>query len=305
MEEHLNRDEEIFSGFSLYQGFWCPTMAIDGISSFQKSFQAQDTDIIIASNPKSGTTWLKALIFSITNRTQYTSLNTPLLTTNPHVLLPFLEYHLFVDNLNPDLTDMPSPRFISSHFPFLALPESIKQSNCRIIYICRNPFDSAVSLWHHCGITCKDFKISVEDFCDMYFKGRGWYGPYWDNVLGYWKESLENPNKVLFLKYEDMKEDIAPCLKRIAEFIGHPFSEEEEKNGVVLEIAEMCSLSKLKNLDVNKNGVVVHDYPNKVFFRKGEVGKWVDHISPSKKQQLENVMHEKLSGSGLSFKLSF
>jgi hypothetical protein len=37
-------------------------------------------------------------------------------------------------------------------------------------------------------------------------------------VLGYWKASLERPDKVLFLKYEDLKEDIISNLKKIAGF---------------------------------------------------------------------------------------
>ncbi|KAL0407841.1 UNVERIFIED_CONTAM: Cytosolic sulfotransferase 1 [Sesamum radiatum] len=57
------------------------------------------------------------------------------------------------------------------------------------------------------------------------------YGPFWDDILGYWNAHLENPGKVLFLKYEDLKEDITSQVKKIAEFIGFPFSVEEEEQG--------------------------------------------------------------------------
>ncbi|XP_065867781.1 cytosolic sulfotransferase 5-like [Euphorbia lathyris] len=290
----------------LYRGFWFPTrlVQLNGVLSFQRCFQAHDEDIIVSSMPKCGTTWLKALIFSIINRTRYTPSNTPLLTTNPHNLIPFLEFHLFNSKEIPDLSTIPSPRLFSSHLPHPALPESVKQSTCLIVYICRNPFDSAVSLWHHYCEIQTDFEMSMEDFFEVYFKGLSWDGPYWDHVLGYWKESLEKPNKVLFLKYEDLKEDIVSCLKRIAEFIGYPFSQEEDGNGVIEEIAKLCSLRKLKNLEVNKNGMHLSTSPNKAFFRKGEVGEWVDYLSPSKKEHLVKVMEEKLRGSGLSFRLS-
>ncbi|XP_065876512.1 cytosolic sulfotransferase 15-like [Euphorbia lathyris] len=295
--------EGTISELVFYNGFWCPIYYLPGVMFIQRCFQAHDKDILVISNPKSGTTWLKALTFSIVNRTHYTRFNTPLLTSNPHDLVPFIDHNLTPPN---PLTTTIASRLLSSHFPFSALPESIKESKCRIVYICRNPFDSAVSLWHHCremGLY-KDGEMHIEDFFDVYFEGRGWYGPYWDHVLGYWKESLENPNKVLFLKYEDMKEDIVSCLKRIAEFIGYPFTEEEERDGAIQEITEISSLSNLKNLEVNKTGLYLSTFPNKNYFRKGEVGKWVDHISPSKKKILENVMHEKLDGSGLSLKLS-
>jgi len=45
----------------LFQGFWCPSNLIEPIISFQNNFQAKDNDIIVASLPKSGTTWLKHL----------------------------------------------------------------------------------------------------------------------------------------------------------------------------------------------------------------------------------------------------
>ena len=52
----------------LYQDFWCPSTHIQGVNDFQKHFEAKDSDVIVASFPKSGTTWLKALTFSILNR---------------------------------------------------------------------------------------------------------------------------------------------------------------------------------------------------------------------------------------------
>ncbi|XP_050237583.1 cytosolic sulfotransferase 15-like [Mercurialis annua] len=291
----------------LYQNFWCSTKFIPNIISFQKHFQAQDQDIIVASVPKCGTTWLKALTFSIVNRTRYDSSTTPLLSSNPHHLVPILEYEVFAKkNGVPDLTTLPSPRLFSTHMPYSALPESIKHSGARVVYICRNPFDAAVSLCHHLAeIKSSEAQNSIEESFEMYFKGVAPFGPFWDHVLGYWKESLEKKKKVLFLKYEDLKDDIAGELKRIAEFVGCPFSEEEERRGVVQEIAKLCSLTSLKELEVNKSGSYLEVYPHTAFFRKGQVGGWADYLSdPSLKQRLENVMQEKLSGSGLSFKLS-
>ncbi|EEF32387.1 Flavonol 4'-sulfotransferase, putative [Ricinus communis] len=288
----------------LYQGFWCPAVYIRGVISFQKHFQAQDQDILIASNPKSGTTWLKALTFSIVNRARFTFSTTPLLTSNPHHLAPFLELDLFGKMELPDLSTIPSPRLFSTHMPYAALPESIKKSNCSVVYICRNPFDAAVSLWHFVRQLGIEMQTSMDELFDIYFNGIYEFGPFWEQVLGYWKESLEKPDKVLFLKYEDLKEDIVLQLKRIAEFIGYPFSQEEEKQGVIEEIAKLCSLSSLKDLEANKKGSYLSVYPHKDSIRQGNVGEWADSISPSLKQHLENVMQEKLSGTGLSFKLS-
>lgn len=43
-------------------------------------------------------------------------------------------------------------------------------------------------------------------------------------------------------------------VKKLAEFVEHPFSIEEERDGVVQKIIELCSFDNLKNLEVNKFG---------------------------------------------------
>ena len=140
----------------------------------------------------------------------------------------------------------------------------------------------------------------VETFC----QGQSSFGPFWDHVLGYWKESLERPEKVLFLKYEDMKEDTVSQVKRIAEFVGFPFSEEEESEGVCEQILELCSFRNLKELGVNKHGQFIPNFENKLFFKKGEVGDWANHLNASMVERVEMLVEEKLFGSGLSFRVS-
>ncbi|KAJ1413466.1 Sulfotransferase domain [Sesbania bispinosa] len=76
----------------LFQGFWCQPAEIQAIIAFQNHFQPKNSDVIVATIPKSGTTWLKALTFAIVNRQRFTttSITHPLLTANPHDLVPFL-----------------------------------------------------------------------------------------------------------------------------------------------------------------------------------------------------------------------
>ncbi|TKY68447.1 Cytosolic sulfotransferase 15 [Spatholobus suberectus] len=73
----------------LFQEFWCPSTLIQQINIFRKYFQPKDSDVVVASFPKSGTTWLKALTFAIVNHQRFSSIeNHPLLTSNPHELVP-------------------------------------------------------------------------------------------------------------------------------------------------------------------------------------------------------------------------
>uniref|UniRef100_A0A6N2JXQ1 Sulfotransferase n=1 Tax=Salix viminalis TaxID=40686 RepID=A0A6N2JXQ1_SALVM len=221
-----------------YQGFWCPEKQVPAVIAFQKHFLAQKTDTIIVTMPKSGTTWLKALAFSIMNRAKYTPSSSPLNSVNPHDLVPFCD-------LGP---------------------------------------------------------LSLEDCFDGFCNGLGGFGPFFDHVLGYWRESLKRPDEVLFLAFEDMKEDIHSQMKRLAEFLGCPFSLEEEADGVIEGISKMCSLSNLKDKEINKTGRFHPYFENKTLFRKGEVGDWVNYLTPEMVDRMNKIMEQKLAGSGLKFK---
>ncbi|KAL0447531.1 UNVERIFIED_CONTAM: Cytosolic sulfotransferase 15 [Sesamum latifolium] len=255
--------------------------------------------------PKSGTTWLKALIFSIANRNLFSIDQSPLLTSNPHTLVPFLEFKIYLEQENPDLEHIPNPRIFSTHMPFKILPDSIRESECRIIYTCRNPLDQFVSYYHFLleNKLEKYAKIvSIDDAFDMFCQGIQSFGPFWDHMLGYWNAHLKNPEKVLFLKYEDLKEDISSHVKKIAEFMGFPFSAEEENQGMIEQISRLCSFENLKNLEANMSGNALGLITNSSLFRKGEVGDWVNYLTPEMAELVKNLMESKFQGSGLIFK---
>ncbi|KAL2898233.1 Cytosolic sulfotransferase 13 [Bienertia sinuspersici] len=285
-----------------YQGFWYLSFAFQGIISFQSHFEAHDTDILLASLPKTGTTWLKSLLYAIVNRENISKNHSqhPLHTKNPHELVPQLGL-----NQPETIAQVPSPRLFATHVPYSSLPESIKTSNCRIVYVCRNPLDTFVSSWHYflqfeMSKETKPNKEMMEEYLIKYSKGVSPYGPHDEHVLGYWKESIQNPTKVLFLEYEGLKKEPKAHLIRLAEFLGFPFSA-EEKDNVVEEILELCSIKNLKEMEVNKSGQWFPWVENKYLFRKGEVGDWINHLTPSMAKQFDQ-MQENLKKAGFSSK---
>ncbi|XP_021855355.2 cytosolic sulfotransferase 5-like [Spinacia oleracea] len=297
-----------------FQGFWYSTVNFSNILAFQRHFLAQNTDLIVSSFPKTGATWLKSLLFSVTNRFVHPSNKTPLLTHNPHELVYDLETAVYGGNPKlprpNQLNDLPPPRLLHSHMPYSSLPQSIKISSCKILYICRNPLDTLVSHWHFYPKLIKRVTgdenyqpCNIEDFFEDFCLGKVAFGPFFEHVVGYWKQSLEQPNKVLFLKYEDLKENPSAQLKKMAEFVGIPFSTQEENEGVIKEIIELCSIHKLRDLEVNKSGLLSKFVENKNFFRDGEVGGWTRYLSAPMVEKMKELMEEKLGGSGLSFKL--
>jgi len=66
----------------LYKNYWCRPHLVGNIMLLQDTFKPRRDDIILATLPKCGTTWLKALAFTITNRSRYSFSDHPLLISN-------------------------------------------------------------------------------------------------------------------------------------------------------------------------------------------------------------------------------
>ncbi|KAI5656390.1 hypothetical protein M9H77_25183 [Catharanthus roseus] len=306
-----------------YKGFWFNSNLFQSLMSLHKHFEAKDTDIFLATFPKSGTTWLKALVHTIINRppsplpenhSGEEIIQSPLLFSNPHQLVPFLENIRFEGGENYYSDDVNriqiGSRIFSSHMPYQCLPDSILQSNSKIIYLYRNPMDVFASTFAFVLENGFAKLTSVEEEFQLFSNGNQSYGPFWDHILGYWNQSLKahetDKKRVLFLRYEDLKKDPNPGLKKMAEFLGFPFSVKEEESGMIERIANLCSFENLKNLEVNRKGeteTLRFKVKNSSFFRKGEVGDWKNYLTPSMAESFEKLMEEKFAGSGFAMEM--
>ncbi|KAL0736485.1 hypothetical protein Bca4012_012695 [Brassica carinata] len=294
-----------------YQGCWYYYNTLQAVINFQQNFQPQDTDIILASFPKAGTTWLKALSVALLERSKHDHdgpLNHhPLLSDNPHGIVPTLEIDMYLKSSTPDLTKLSSsssPRLFSTHMPLHTVKEGLKDSPCKIVYVCRNAKDALISRWHFkCKCQKQDdvSRSSLESMFESFCSGVSFYGPIWDHALSYWRGSLENPKNVLFMRYEELKTEPRAQLKRLAEFLGCPFTEEEEESGLVEKILELCSFDNLSGLEVNKTGKTSLNIDRDSFFRKGEVGDWKNYLTPEMESKIDMIIDQELKGSGLTF----
>ncbi|KAK9056413.1 hypothetical protein SSX86_023774 [Deinandra increscens subsp. villosa] len=290
----------------MYQGFWHQSrhvISVESTMALQDTFKARPTDIYMVTLPKAGTTWLKALMFALVNRTRYKNdgLSThPLLVSNPHNCLPQLEMEVVRNT--PSYVDPHSTRLFSTHIPVTSLPQSILDHGCRIVYMCRNPKDVLVSLFHFANKLRRHNSsdlLTFEEAFKMFSKGMMVNGPYWDHVKGYHKVSLEHPENVFFLTYEDLTVDTMNNVKRLAKFLGYPFTKEEEAEGVVQEIVRLCSFENLS--EVNKHGDLREGIPNDAFFRKGKIRDWTNHLTDEMSTILDEITKEKLHDLNISF----
>ncbi|KAI4995133.1 hypothetical protein ZWY2020_035036 [Hordeum vulgare] len=290
----------------LYQDVWLFNELVPGFISVQRRFTPRPGDVLLASPPKCGTTWLKALAFATMARAAYplSDAGHPLLRLNPHECVPFMEA-LFSAGQEAKLDALPSPRLLHTHMHHSMLPRTFADNpDCKIVFICREPKDMLVSTWHF--IKSAGGSSSSSSFSDLFelaCEGKNPYGPIWGHILGYWRASKATPERVLFLRYEEMLADPVTAVRELAWFLGLPFTPAEEAAGLPVDITEMCSIDTMRGLDANKTGSsgTFVKFPHETFFRKGIAGDWVNHMTPEMARRIDAIVEDKLHGSGLTF----
>ncbi|EEC80335.1 hypothetical protein OsI_22397 [Oryza sativa Indica Group] len=270
----------------LYRGFWLAEIHVPAAVALRRRFVPRPDDVIVASLPKCGTTWLIALTFATMARHVHhpptsapaSASSHPLHRLNPHQCLPFLEGRRGQTRRTP-----------------LSAPH---QHAYATRYTTERHLMPDVS-----------FAETLESYRDD-DGGAKIYGPFWDHILGYWHASTsshastEVPDNVLFLRYEELLRDPAGNVRKMARFVGLPFSEAEEEAGTVEAIVELCSLDRMRGFEANRTGYVdaQRKIPRETLFRKGVVGDWVNHMTPEMARRVDDIVADKFSGTGLTFK---
>ncbi|XP_024240746.1 cytosolic sulfotransferase 2 isoform X1 [Oncorhynchus tshawytscha] len=169
-----------------------------------QNFQARPDDILIATYPKAGTTWvsyiLDLLYFGQTAPERQTSLpiyeRVPFLESDFHILPPGTE---LADKLST------SPR-LKTHLPVQLVPKSFWEQNCRIVYVARNAKDNEVSYFHFDRMNqAHPEPGDWNNFLQRFMDGKMVFGSWYDHVTGWW-ERKQTHSKLHYVFYEDMVE---------------------------------------------------------------------------------------------------
>ncbi|XP_070560852.1 sulfotransferase 1B1-like [Ptychodera flava] len=294
--------------------------------------KCREDDVFVASYPKSGTTWLVEMVSLVMNGGN-TDFNTsawqqerhPMIEANfkapfwlPWVIhllkllkplmpkaiqnLVFLkrlllaETHMKAAIGIEHMKRLESPRLLKSHLPYQTFPTQAISKKCKIVYVARNPKDTAVSYFYHCslGMFPLDYKGSWNEFYELYVNGKVWYGSWFDHVLAWWQR--KGDDNVLFLKYEDMKKDPKGTVKTIAVFLDVTLSDD-----IVDKIVEFSSFKSMKSNKAVNISLSIGDKNKHQFIRKGVVGDWMNYFTVSQNKEYEKIYKERMKGSGLDF----
>ncbi|KAJ8968176.1 hypothetical protein NQ314_002435, partial [Rhamnusium bicolor] len=199
------------------------------------------------------------------------------------------------------VNNLRSPRFIKSHLPYSLLPTEIHKIKPKIIYTMRHPKDVCVSYYHHCKLV-HGFNVDFETFCELFLNNALAGGGIFNHYKDFWNRRHEE--NILFLRYEEMRNDTRGTLKKIANFLEKPLSEKD-----LTALEEFLSFQEMRNnRGCNFAPLVEHikgrDFYNKAgvhFMRKGEVGDWKNHMSREMSNRFDEWIEKNNVGTGLCF----
>uniref|UniRef100_A0A3P8X119 Sulfotransferase n=1 Tax=Cynoglossus semilaevis TaxID=244447 RepID=A0A3P8X119_CYNSE len=250
-----------------------------------QNFQARPDDILIATYPKAGTTWISYILDLL-----YFEQKSERETIVPiYERVPFLEISIPSQPKGKDLADKltTSPRLIKTHFPVQFVPKSFWEQKSRMICVMRNAKDLAVSYFHfnrmnHVQPEAGDWMV---------------FGSWYDHVNGWWEKKSTYSN-LLVLFYEDLVEDPGRELDKLCHFLGlSPSSEKKER---ILSSAHFDNMKQ--NKMANYSTLPVMDQKVSPFMRKGKVGDWKNHFTVAQSEVFDEDYERKMKNSSVKFR---
>lgn len=268
-----------------------PTMELwpegyDWAQWFQEAdnnFEARADDIYIASFPKSGHHWSFEFVNMILNGSAQ--------SVNKSKLLNFFEMRTI-----KEIEEMSSPRILLTHLHYDTMPKDVFTKKCKVLYLMRNPKDTAVSHFNHVsGITEYNYDGDWNSFFSAFLKGEVDYGPWTEHVREWYENCKDNPN-VLFLKYEDLKQDLFSNVKKVGEFLGKSYDDQFYQ-----DIAKACTFDVMKKNAKLKELPGIWKTDKGSFFRKGQIGDWKNYFTVAQNEEFDRVYKEKMNNCNLTF----
>lgn len=284
MSERMNTTE-IFEGIR-FPGF------IHTLESLKAAcaFQFQDTDVLLVTFPKSGTTWMQQVLSLIFCEGQLW----PIYHLPNWARMPWIEQVSF-SKLLPDLRSS-WPRLFTSHLCAKLLAPALMKSKAKVVYVARNPKDTLVSFYHfHRIASFLPDPSSFEDFVDEFLEGTGFYGSWFDHVKGWL--GLQKDLNLLFVTYEELHQEPRRTIRKISEFLGRRLRPEEED--VILEHCSFSFMSQSNMVNYSLLSKEIIDHSKGKFLRKGVVGDWREHFTPELDKKFNAVYQSKMGDSGL------
>jgi hypothetical protein len=254
------------------------------VSSFE--FTPEADDVVLATYPKCGTTWMQNILYMLFNEGREIPSDQSVMDLVPHL-----------EEMGADFVRArPRPRLIKTHLQRL---DSLWLDTARYVLVFRNPFDCAVSFFHHTRGFVKHYDFAegtFEDYLPLFVAGEVDFGDYFEHAVS-WLSVAEQPN-VFWTTYERMKADLDSEIVRLAAFLGGPAGAAAEDAALreqIVTASSFASMAKNQQRWSSKRPEGMTE-----FVRKGIVGDWRRHFSPETMRPLLDRAERSLAATPLA-----
>jgi aryl sulfotransferase len=267
-------------------------------STVWDDFMFRDTDVVVATYAKAGTTWTQQIVTQLLHNGAD---DFDLTISSPWIDLrvPPKEQKLAM------IEAQTHRRCLKTHLPVDALVYSPK---AKYIYVGRDGRDVLWSWFHHhssgndafyqmlndtpgrVGPPLERPQQAIRDYFLTWLDQDGYpLWPWWSHVRSWW-EIRHLPN-LLLVHYADLKADMPGEIRRIAEFIGAPI--DEDRWPVILE---HCTFEYMKAHAAQGFSLAesVFDGGATSFFNKGTNGRWRDVLTAEDIARYEQTARREL-----------
>ncbi|VAX09070.1 hypothetical protein MNBD_GAMMA26-2272 [hydrothermal vent metagenome] len=229
------------------------------------NFKPRPTDILITTAPKAGTTWMQQILHQLHTGgdTEFKSIDE---------VVPWLELPRKNSSTEERLAYyelLENPRIFKTHCTY---PQTPGSDVVRIILSSRDPRDCCVSFYHHImdmtDEAIAEVNINRLTSFNEYFDQWIEHGPWFRNIESWWPH--KDDGNLLWLRYQDMKQDLPGAIDSILNFLNWQRTPEEMERVLRYTSFEWMKehTEKFSNqMDHTKSG-----FKPGGFIRKGKVG---------------------------------
>jgi hypothetical protein len=270
--------------YTNHDGFFMPMgFPVEGFTSAHE-YLPQPGDVFVSTYPKCGTTWMQFIVLLLVRKGRGLRDGETINDAFPHL----------EEVGNDVVTTLSEPRLIKTHLPFDRTPWA---ACAKYIYVARNPFDCAVSFYHHTRGFPRHYEFAdgtFDDYFECFIRGEVDFGDYFDNLLS-WLPRRTEPN-VLFATYEGMLADPRAAIERVAEFLGETAAVVARDTALLERILEQSSFRGMRENQARWSSERPAEMP--AFVRKGIVGDWRNHFSAAQARRLVAKFEQRTKGTG-------
>eukprot|EP00037_Helgoeca_nana_P030195 m.371364 g.371364 ORF g.371364 m.371364 type:complete len:304 (+) comp28129_c2_seq6:196-1107(+) len=281
-----------------YHGIATPFWFVPESADAFGALEMKESDIVLSTYPKCGTTWTQKILSCLRRMDADGVMSAaPEVGSTGQVYpdgipleRPPEPHPIFGSASIAELFAQRDPRLFSSHLPASRLP-CLTHGKGRLIYVLRNPKDTATSLHFFMGAAKDDWlgnehgPGSLNRF--LADPAPNAFGAYWDHILEM-EELVEKlgPDRALVLYYEEMKGDHRGQVARIAKFLGMPVTDKL--------LDAVVAATAFKAMAAERQGTKLA-----ALTRKGVIGDWEGHLDDATWSRVDTLFDERCGQSKL------